>query len=160
MSIEEKIFQIAKRWGLERPGPENDELFKAAIREALAEQSGTHASDLDAMRAELDKEQAHSKYLAEAMSRQIDERIAVENQCAYYRTQYTRAETIRKEACEANVKAQTRMLWLEDDNKALRARLEQAEEALTEIAEWTDRYTSPGHPIGTVARAAMQERQP
>lgn len=113
------------------------------------------ASDLDAMRAELDKEQAHSKYLAEAMSRQIDERIAVENQCAYYRTQYTRAETIRKEACEANVKAQTRMLWLEDDNKALRARLEQAEEALTEIAEWTDRYTSPGHPIGTVARAAI-----
>jgi hypothetical protein len=27
--------------------------------------------------------------------------------------------------------------------------------ALHEIAEWTDRYTTPGHPISTVARAAI-----
>ena len=28
-------------------------------------------------------------------------------------------------------------------------------EALAEIAEWTERYTTPGHPISTVARAAL-----
>ena len=28
-------------------------------------------------------------------------------------------------------------------------------EALREIAEWTERYTTPGHPISTVARAAI-----
>ena len=28
-------------------------------------------------------------------------------------------------------------------------------EALKEIADWTDRYTSAGHPISTVARAAI-----
>ena len=28
-------------------------------------------------------------------------------------------------------------------------------EALKEIAEWTERYTTPGHPISTVARAAL-----
>lgn len=27
--------------------------------------------------------------------------------------------------------------------------------ALHEIAEWTERYTTPGHPISTVARAAI-----
>lgn len=27
--------------------------------------------------------------------------------------------------------------------------------ALREIAEWTERYTTPGHPISTAARAAM-----
>ena len=28
-------------------------------------------------------------------------------------------------------------------------------EALKDIAEWTERYTAPGHPIATVARAAI-----
>lgn len=84
-------------------------------------------AELDALRKELAHETAHSKYLAEAVTRQIEERIAAENQCAHFRTQYTRAEAIRKEACEANVKAQARMLWLEDDNKSLRAQLERAE---------------------------------
>lgn len=34
--------------------------------------------------------------------------------------------------------------------------------ALREIADWTDRYTTPGHPISTVARTAIAnaERQP
>lgn len=27
--------------------------------------------------------------------------------------------------------------------------------ALREIAEWTERYTTPGHPISTVAREAI-----
>lgn len=27
--------------------------------------------------------------------------------------------------------------------------------ALTEITEWTDRYTSPGHPVSTVAKRAL-----
>lgn len=28
-------------------------------------------------------------------------------------------------------------------------------EALKEIADWTDRYTTPGHPVSKVARAAI-----
>ena len=28
-------------------------------------------------------------------------------------------------------------------------------EALKDIAEWTERYTAPGHPIATVAQAAI-----
>ena len=30
-------------------------------------------------------------------------------------------------------------------------------EALEEIAEWTERYTTPGHPISTVARRAIDK---
>ena len=32
-------------------------------------------------------------------------------------------------------------------------------EALKEIAEWTERYTSPGHPVSTVARKAIAAAQ-
>ena len=32
-------------------------------------------------------------------------------------------------------------------------------EALKEIAEWTERYTSAGHPISTVARAALAKHR-
>lgn len=32
-------------------------------------------------------------------------------------------------------------------------------EALKEIAEWTERYTSAGHPISTVARAALAKHK-
>lgn len=28
--------------------------------------------------------------------------------------------------------------------------------ALKEITEWTERYTTPGHPVSTVARAALK----
>lgn len=31
--------------------------------------------------------------------------------------------------------------------------------ALKEIAEWTERYTSAGHPISTVARAALAKHR-
>ena len=31
--------------------------------------------------------------------------------------------------------------------------------ALREIAEWTERYTTPGHPISTVARAAIAKAE-
>lgn len=41
----------------------------------------------------------------------------------------------------------------------LQKRTERMQKALSDIAEWTDRYTTPGHPISTIARAAMQERQ-
>jgi len=30
-------------------------------------------------------------------------------------------------------------------------------EALNDIAEWTERYTTPGHPISTVAKAALRK---
>lgn len=53
----------------------------------------------------------------------------------------------------------------------LQKRAERMQKALSDIAEWTDRYTTPGHPVSTIARAAMmrwydnthtatQERQP
>ncbi len=41
----------------------------------------------------------------------------------------------------------------------LQKRAERMQKALSDIAEWTDRYTTPGHPISNIARAAMQERQ-
>lgn len=33
--------------------------------------------------------------------------------------------------------------------------IEALRKALTEIAEWTDRYTSHGHPVSTVAKRAL-----
>ena len=33
--------------------------------------------------------------------------------------------------------------------------IESLRKALTEIAEWTDRYTSQGHPVSTVAKRAL-----
>ncbi len=42
----------------------------------------------------------------------------------------------------------------------LRKDAERMQKALSDIAEWTDRYTTPGHPISTIARAAIaKERQ-
>lgn len=42
----------------------------------------------------------------------------------------------------------------------LQKRAERMQKALSDIAEWTDRYTTPGHPISTIARAAIaKERQ-
>ena len=41
----------------------------------------------------------------------------------------------------------------------MRKDAERMQKALSDIAEWTDRCTTPGHPISTIARAAMQERQ-
>ena len=37
----------------------------------------------------------------------------------------------------------------------LRKDAERMRNALVDIADWTDRYTKPGHPISTVARAAI-----
>jgi hypothetical protein len=36
------------------------------------------------------------------------------------------------------------------------ARANRCEKALAEICEWTERYTSPGHPITTVAKRALE----
>jgi hypothetical protein len=42
----------------------------------------------------------------------------------------------------------------------LQKRAERMQKALSDIAEWTDRYTTPGHPIANIARAAIaKERQ-
>ena len=42
----------------------------------------------------------------------------------------------------------------------LQKRAERMQKALSDIAEWTDRYTTPGHPISNIARAAItKERQ-
>ncbi len=47
--------------------------------------------------------------------------------------------------------------WWEDAAELRRLHEVNAElvEALREIAEWTDRYTTPGHPVSTVAKAAI-----
>ena len=37
----------------------------------------------------------------------------------------------------------------------LRKDAERMRNALVDIADWTDRYTKPGHPISTVARRAI-----
>ncbi len=38
---------------------------------------------------------------------------------------------------------------------AIKAERDEILKALSDIAEWTERYTSPGHPISTIARAAI-----
>ncbi len=42
----------------------------------------------------------------------------------------------------------------------LQKRAERMQKALSDIAEWTDRYTTPGHPISTIARAAIAKERP
>lgn len=44
--------------------------------------------------------------------------------------------------------AAVRLAALQAENEALRA-------AMKEIADWVDRWTTPGHPVSTVARAAL-----
>lgn len=38
---------------------------------------------------------------------------------------------------------------------SIKAERDEILKALSDIAEWTERYTSPGHPISTIARAAI-----
>lgn len=113
----------------------------ALMREA-AHQITTLTAEVARLTAELEKETAHSKHLAGAVSRKIEELIAVENQCGYYRTQYGRAEQIRKEACEANVKAQAAMLWLEAELERSRPECERLREALASLIGAT-RHLNP-----------------
>ena len=44
-----------------------------------------------------------------------------------------------------------------DELRRLDALVSELVEALEEIAEWTERYTTPGHPISTVARRAIDK---
>lgn len=51
---------------------------------------------------------------------------------------------------------------LKPSSPAIRAVEDQRDELLAvlrEIAEWTERYTTPGHPISTVARAAIAKAE-
>ena len=57
---------------------------------------------------------------------------------------------------------QTDIGTLEQEVRQVRARLARVEgerdsllAALEDIAQWTERYTQPGHPISTVARRAI-----
>lgn len=45
--------------------------------------------------------------------------------------------------------------WAADMIEQQAKQIEALRNALTEIAEWTDRYTSPGHPVSTVAKRAL-----
>lgn len=94
----------------------------------------TLTADLARLTAELEKEKAQSRHLAEAMSRKIGELIASENQCSYYKAQYTRAEQTRKEACDANVKAQADMLWAKAELERKQRECEGLREALPRIS--------------------------
>lgn len=49
----------------------------------------------------------------------------------------------------ANPAAVLELIWQRDELIA----------ALWEIAEWTNRYTAPGHPISTVARKAIAKAE-
>lgn len=55
---------------------------------------------------------------------------------------YTTNDYLREKAAEAD---------------ELRKDAERMRNALVDIADWTDRYTKPGHPISTVARAAIAQ---
>ena len=44
---------------------------------------------------------------------------------------------------------------LRKDAGRLQKDAERMQKALSDIAEWTDRYTTPGHPIAAIARAAI-----
>jgi len=44
---------------------------------------------------------------------------------------------------------------LEAERDELRERIAKLETALTDICEWTDRYTTAGHPVSTVARREL-----
>ncbi|MFZ3193709.1 MAG: hypothetical protein WA154_10970 [Moraxellaceae bacterium] len=111
------------------------------------------AEQVRRMAAELEKETAHSKHLAGAVSRKIDELIAAENQCGYYKMQYSRAEQVRKEACEANAKAQAAMLWLEADLERSRKECEALREVLHTAMEAL-RHSRPWD-AGDVIKAAL-----
>lgn len=113
----------------------------ALMREA-AHQITTLTAEVARLTGELEKETAHSKHLAGAVSRKIEELIATENQCGYYRTQYSRAEQVRKEACEANAKAQAAMLWLEADLERSRQECEGLREAVASLIGAT-RHLNP-----------------
>lgn len=111
------------------------ELDAASARlHEVATLCATVEQERDRLTAELEKETAHSKHLAGAVSRKIDELIAAENQCGYYRMQYSRAEQVRKEACEANAKAQAAMLWLEADLERSRKECERLRAVATQYA--------------------------
>ena len=45
----------------------------------------------------------------------------------------------------------------EQERDELQKRAERMQKALSDIAEWTDRYTTPGHPVSTIARAALAQ---
>ena len=46
---------------------------------------------------------------------------------------------------------------IEQERDELQKRAERMQKALSDIAEWTDRYTTPGHPVSTIARAAIAQ---
>ena len=147
----------------------------------LAEHNGNAlvlASDLDAMRKERDAAKPAAEWMrrtamrlavadegdsllaiARGLTGWVDRARATFNE---YQDRALAAETIRNEACEANAKAQARMLWLEDDNKALRARLEQLESAVKDAAlalACKDIAEDAPEKALEYLAAAMQERQ-
>jgi len=45
---------------------------------------------------------------------------------------------------------------LRAENEKLKAEIAKLRKSMLEICEWTERYTSPGHPITTVAKRALE----
>ena len=49
------------------------------------------------------------------------------------------------------------MEQVEQERDELQKRAERMQKALSDIAKWTDHYATPGHPISTIARAAIAQ---
>ena len=48
---------------------------------------------------------------------------------------------------------------LEDKISNLEKRNAELEQALRDVKEWVDRYTSPGHPVSTVCAKALEGKE-
>ena len=62
-------------------------------------------------------------------------------------------------AVDREMDYRSRLAMAEKDRDELQKRAERMQKALSDIAEWTDRYTTPGHPVSTIARAAIAQEK-
>ena len=68
-------------------------------------------------------------------------------------TAHKHAELMLQYAQDATETDKPWELWIK--YTSVKAQRDELLDALKDIAEWTERYTAPGHPIATVARAAI-----
>lgn len=79
---------------------------------------------------------------------------------ATLREKAVRIEQVEKERDEANARlhdVSVACATAEQERDELQKRAERMQKALSDIAEWTDRYTTPGHPVSTIASAAIAQ---
>ena len=93
----------------------------------------------------------HSAYDCQTCA---DEILSLGIQADKDRIKWLESEVARLEACAAELATLREKAAMVDE---LRKRAERMQKALSDIAEWTDRYTTPGHPVSTIARAAIAQ---